>query len=182
LNTPASWRLILCYGASGFGYIIPATFLPVMAKAAIADPLVFGWSWPLFGIASAAATLAAGALMRRMGSRLVWLWSHALMAVGVITPVVWPGFAGVVLSSLLVGGTFMVSVLGAFAQARELARDQAAPLIAAMTACYALGQLVGPMLVSVLAGHGGIVSTSLSLAAGVLLLSVRGIAQLPRQR
>jgi MFS family permease len=91
MNDPASLRLILCYGASGFGYIIPATFLPVMAKAAVADPLVFGWSWPLFGLASAAATFAAGTLMRRLGSRRVWLWSHALMAVGVVTPLAWPG-------------------------------------------------------------------------------------------
>jgi len=35
-------RLVLCYGAFGFGYIIPATFLPVMAKQVIQNPAVFG--------------------------------------------------------------------------------------------------------------------------------------------
>src|SRR5207245_1195704 len=40
-----SLRLALCYGAFGFGYIIPATFLPVMAKQVIRDPAIFGWSW-----------------------------------------------------------------------------------------------------------------------------------------
>src|SRR5207244_10026968 len=44
-------RLVACYGAFGFGYIIPATFLPVMAREVIDDPLVFGWAWPLFGLA-----------------------------------------------------------------------------------------------------------------------------------
>jgi hypothetical protein len=34
----ARLRLIAGYGAFGFGYIIPATFLPVMAREAIADP------------------------------------------------------------------------------------------------------------------------------------------------
>jgi MFS family permease len=55
---PDSLNLVLCFGASGFGYIIPATFLPVMARQLIPDPLVFGWSWPLFGAAAAVAPLA----------------------------------------------------------------------------------------------------------------------------
>src|SRR5439155_9632738 len=38
-----SVRLVLCYGAFGFGYIIPATFLPVMARQVVHDPSVFGW-------------------------------------------------------------------------------------------------------------------------------------------
>src|SRR5436189_132407 len=37
-------RLVICYGAFGFGYIIPATFVPAMAKTIIDDPAVFGWA------------------------------------------------------------------------------------------------------------------------------------------
>ena len=33
-SRPAGWLLPLCYGAYGFGYIVPATFLPAMARAA----------------------------------------------------------------------------------------------------------------------------------------------------
>ena len=47
-----SWaqaRLVLAYGAYGFGYIIPATFLPVMAREVVNDPAVFGWAWPAPG-------------------------------------------------------------------------------------------------------------------------------------
>ena len=46
------WRLVICSGAYGFGYIIPGTFLPVMAKQAVADPILFGWAWPVFGAAA----------------------------------------------------------------------------------------------------------------------------------
>jgi hypothetical protein len=49
--TPDTIRLVACYGAFGIGYIIPATFVPVMAKQVIADPAVFGWAWPVFGAA-----------------------------------------------------------------------------------------------------------------------------------
>src|SRR4051794_27315537 len=44
------WRreplLILAYGAFGFGYIVPATFLPAMARRQVDDPLIFGLTWP----------------------------------------------------------------------------------------------------------------------------------------
>jgi len=49
----ASARLVCCYGGFGFGYIIPATFLPVMAREIIRDPTIFGWCWPVFGAAAA---------------------------------------------------------------------------------------------------------------------------------
>src|SRR5262249_57310790 len=41
-------RLVLCYGAFGFGYIIPATFLPGMARQGISRPAALSWSWSVF--------------------------------------------------------------------------------------------------------------------------------------
>lgn len=51
-----AWAAALCYGAFGFGYIVPATFLPALARDAIASPAVFGWVWPVFGAAAAIST------------------------------------------------------------------------------------------------------------------------------
>ena len=51
-----SARLVLCYAAYGFGYIVPATFLPAMAREAMPDPALFGWAWPVFGAAAAGST------------------------------------------------------------------------------------------------------------------------------
>ncbi len=33
----SEWRLVVCYAGFGFGYIMPATFLPAMAREAIAS-------------------------------------------------------------------------------------------------------------------------------------------------
>jgi len=65
---PARWnaesvRLVICYGAFGFGYIVPGTFLPVMARQVVSDPAVFGWAWPVFGGAAAVSTFLAGAFV-----------------------------------------------------------------------------------------------------------------------
>ena len=84
-----SLRLVLCYGAFGFGYIIPATFLPVMARQVIRDPAVFGWSWPVFGAAAMGSTLAVAALRSLMSNRRLWIVSHLVMALGVALPVAW---------------------------------------------------------------------------------------------
>src|SRR5262249_62436772 len=53
VETQLAWdgewlRLTLCYGAYGFGYIIAATFLPVMARQAIVSPAVFALSRAVF--------------------------------------------------------------------------------------------------------------------------------------
>lgn len=166
-----SVRLVLCYGAFGFGYIIPATFLPAMARQAIHDPLIFGWSWPIFGAAALASTLVAAVLPPSLGNRRLWIGSQLLMAGGVALPVVWPGIAGIMLAALFVGGTFMVTTMVAIREARQVAGVNATGLIAAMTAAFAIGQIVGPISASFLVGRKGNFSAALLIASLLLVLS-----------
>lgn len=171
-------RLTLCYAAFGFGYIIPATFLPVMAKQIIHDPLVFGWSWPVFGLAAFASTLAAtGFLQRWMSNRQVWGSSQLVMAVGVGLPVVWPGIAGILVSALLVGGTFVVTTMFALKEGREVGGRHATSLIAVMTAAFATGQIAGPICVSYLVRITGTLSVALIIASVLLAVSTLGLSR-----
>ncbi len=166
----AAVRMICCYGIYGFGYIIPATFLPVMARDAMQGSAAFGWSWPIFGAAAALSTLAAAALVRRLGNRRVWMLCHLLMAVGCLLPVVATGLAPVFLAALCVGGAFMVVTLVAMQEARQIAGRDAGGLIAAMSAAFATGQILGPLTVSA-AGGGKSFAVGLTLAAALLVLS-----------
>jgi predicted MFS family arabinose efflux permease len=176
--TRESTRLVLCYAAFGFGYIIPATFLPAMAKQAIADPLVFGWSWPVFGAAAAASTIAAAGLSRIVGNRRLWSLSHLVMAFGVAIPVVVPGIGGIMAAALLVGGTFVVATMAGMQEARRVAGERARALMAAMTSAFALGQIAGPLAVSAVARTDGGFGSALLCAAA--LLAASGFALLPR--
>ena len=158
------WRLVLCYGAYGFGYIIPATFLPAMAKEIVPDPRMFGWAWPVFGAAAVASTVYAAQVTGRLSHRGTWIACHLIMALGVIVPLVVPGLAGIMAAALLVGGTFVVITMAGMQEARR-AGPHARALMAAMTSAFALGQILGPFVVSL--GF----SLALILAASVLALS-----------
>jgi predicted MFS family arabinose efflux permease len=173
------WRLVACYGALGFGYIIPATFLPAMAKASIADPRLFGWAWPVFGAAATASTLGVAALAKATAPRKVWRLAVIVMAFGVALPVFAAGLASIIASALCVGGTFMVISMAGLQEARRVAGANAKRHIAAMTASFAVGQIAGPLIVGALAGAQGF-STGLLIACGVLLASATALGPTPQ--
>jgi predicted MFS family arabinose efflux permease len=162
--------LVACYGAFGFGYILPATFLPAMARQLIDDPAVFGWTWPVFGAAAAVSTVAGGALLRRLSPRQLWAASHVVMALGVLVPVLVPhSLAALVVSAVCIGGTFMVATMAGLQEARRVAGAAAPRLMAAMTAAFGTGQLIGPLAVGAHGSAGDGLATSAVVAALLLL-------------
>jgi predicted MFS family arabinose efflux permease len=181
---PDATRLVLCYGAYGFGYIIPATFLPVMARREAADPAVFGWAWPIFGLAAAVSTVVAVYGTTNGGNRRVWAVAQLVMAVGVALPTVWSGMIPIVLAAAAVGGTFVVITMVGMQEARRLLGSAAAPpLMAAMTAAFGAGQIAGPLCVSAVVAAGAGLAPALLLAAAALALSallLAGRASSPR--
>ncbi len=143
------WPMIISYGTAGFGYSIPATYLPVMASDIISDPLVFGWSWPLFGAAAFLSTFIAGWLRRRFSSLQIWTASQFIMGTGVLIPVVWPTITGIALSGLMVGGTFMIITMAGMQEAHRVApAGDVMRHIAALVSAFATGQMLGPVLAS----------------------------------
>jgi predicted MFS family arabinose efflux permease len=167
-------RLALCYAALGFGYIIPATFLPAMAHRYISNPAVFGWAWPVFGAAAALSTWAASRWLHAMDNRRLWATSYVLMAIGVVLPALWPALPAILIAALLVGGTFMVVTMLGLREARAVAGEQATGFIAAITAAFAVAQIIGPVVVSAVVHlHDGLAA---ALAAAALVLLVAAFA------
>jgi predicted MFS family arabinose efflux permease len=157
--------LVICYGVMGFGYILPATFLPVLARSVVEDPRWFGLAWPVFGLTAALSTLVAGRLMRH--SRLkVWAASHLLMGIGVVLPSLWLNGWSVALSALLVGGTFMVATVAGIQEIRGRAHGDPTALVSRMTTAFAIGQIAGPVLSSLLLHLPAFAADGLSFALG----------------
>lgn len=165
------WRLIVAYAAFGFGYIIPATFLPALARQLAPDPALFGWTWPIFGIAAAVSTLIVSRLASRMSPRRLWVLSQSVMGIGVMAPALHQSLPVLMFSALCVGGTLIVATMAALQEGRRVAGPAGAPrLMGALTAAFAVGQLVGPFTVT-LARDAGLAVPSI-VAALVLWLGL----------
>jgi MFS family permease len=164
------WRLIVCYGAFGFGYIIPATFLPAAARALVNDPMMFGWTWPVFGLAAAVSTIVAAAVLGNFPPRRSWAIGQVVMAAGVALPAIQMTLVSMIVSAVCVGGTFMVITMAGMQEARRVAGQSAPRLMAAMTAAFAAGQLAGPLTVTA-TGSAAEAIRGPSLLAAALLFS-----------
>jgi hypothetical protein len=167
--------LVLCYALYGFGYILPATYLPAQARQLVDDPHVFGLAWPLFGAAAAISTVAMAGRLGRANRLATWAVCHGIMALGVLLPAVWTSLVSVSIAALLVGGTFMVITLVGMQEARARAAGQATRVLGRMTAGFAFGQLLGPLASAGIArlgvGDAGALRLALGLSAAGLLAS-----------
>lgn len=174
--------LALHYGVFGIGYIIPATFLPAMAKEIFPDPAIFGWAWPLFGLAAALSCLLVPRLARGRDDRQVWRCAQALMAIGMLTVALWHHIVAVILAALLVGGTFMVITQAGMLAARRLAGIAAPRAAAVMTAAFAAGQILGPLLASWAARWGAGLPQVLAASSALLALSAWALGKVTTDR
>ncbi|HEX7388039.1 MAG TPA: YbfB/YjiJ family MFS transporter [Castellaniella sp.] len=148
-TAPLHWGLIWCYGVYGFGYILPATFLPAQARLLVPDPLLFSLAWPVFGVTGALSTLLASRLARHYSRPQLWAGAQVIMAVGVFLPVVWHSLGAILIAACCVGGTFMVITMVGLQEAQHRVGIAGAKRqMAAMTASFALGQLIGPLFFS----------------------------------
>ena len=174
-RAPSSlYGLVVCYTLFGFGYILPATYLPALARQLVDDPRVFGLAWPLFGAAAAISTVLVSWRLGKANRLAVWSLCHVVMAVGVLLPAVWTSLTSVVIAALLVGGTFMVITMVGMQEVRARAEGQATRALGRMTAGFAVGQLAGPLAsagIARLTDANGALRLALMLSALGLLAS-----------
>src|SRR6516225_4706925 len=140
----------VCYMAFGYGYIIPATFLPALARGYIDDPAMFGLIWPVFGAAAALSTLASAWLGRGLAPRQMWTRAKWVLAAGVLAPAFWVNVPTLLISAVCVGGTFMIITMAGIKEALRLGGAPSTLAIGVMTAAFGAGQIAGPLAVSML--------------------------------
>ncbi|AIO32329.1 hypothetical protein DM39_1305 [Burkholderia cenocepacia] len=172
----AAWLVVL-YGMPGFGYIITATFLPVIARAAL--PAGSPWPdlfWPMFGAALIVGAIAAARLPGHWDNRLLLAAGCATQALGIVAGIVWPNAAGFSIGSVLLGLPFTAITLFAMREARRLHGERAAGLMGYATASYGIGQILGPLVAAPLTARFGSFSPALWVAVAALLAGAAGFA------
>ncbi|MFL9894486.1 YbfB/YjiJ family MFS transporter [Paraburkholderia sp. RL17-381-BIF-C] len=175
----ALW-LILLYGIPGFGYIITATFLPVIARHALPGSSWPDLFWPMFGAALIVGALLAARLPVHWDNRKLLAGCYVLQACGIALGIVWPTAGGFSFGSILIGLPFTAITLFAMREARRLRGDDAAALMGYATAAYGVGQIVGPLVAAPIAAQSGSFSPALWLAATALLVGAAGLIVVAR--
>jgi hypothetical protein len=165
--------LALAYGIAGFGYIITATFLPVIARQALPGSAWLDLFWPIFGMGVILGALLASRLRVAIDLRLLLAGCYLIQSVGVGASLVSPSLAGFALGSLLLGLPFTAITFFAMQEVRRLRPAQTASYMGLMTALYGLGQIVGPPLAAAMLARartpGEGFTLSLEIATAALL-------------
>ncbi len=166
--------LCVAYGIAGFGYIVTATFLPVIARAALPGSPWLDMFWPIFGFGVFCGALIASRLRVSGDLRRLLAAAYFIQAAGIAMGVWSPTLAGFAIGSLLLGLPFTAITFFAMQEVRRLRPALTASFIGLATAMYGIGQIVGPPLVALLLHHSGSAGAgftrSLQIAMGALLL------------
>ncbi|MDW9428495.1 YbfB/YjiJ family MFS transporter [Sinorhizobium meliloti] len=162
----------MAYGLAGFGYIITATYLPVIAKNAIPDSPLLTVFWPLFGISAVVGSLLAAKVKKSADARLYLIGSYLLQAAGVALSVVWQDALGLAASSMLVGIPFTAISFFAMNEVRRIRSTHHARHMGLLTAMFAIGQIMGPPAVGAILRHEANVDVAFALALGIASIAL----------
>ena len=170
-SDPRLRRMTVAYGLFGFGYVITATFLVAIVRASPAirdlEPVI----WIVVGLAAAPSVLFWTVLSRRIGIPSAFAAAALAEAVGVLASVVWPSLVGICTAAVLVGGTFMGLTALGLMRGRELASGDSRHVMAAMSAAFGVGQIVGPLVAGVVSDMTGGFGVPSVAAAGALVVA-----------
>jgi MFS family permease len=127
--------------------------------------------WPAFGLAAALGVVVVSLRRQSPGGARRWmvaaLWLQALGTLACTLP----GMSGLTLGVILSGGPFLAGMQLVMQYARELDPHGHSRNVGLLTAAFALGQLLGPLLAAVSSHLGGNLQPALYLAGAGLVLA-----------
>ena len=176
--SPLPWRrfgfMLGGYALFGVGYIGYMTFLIALLRAAGMSAAVVTAFYVLLGLATiVSARLWSGLLNRMSGGQALAVF-NAVLAFATLMPAVFTQPTVAFVSGALFGATFLSAVASTTAFVRHnLPATQWTRGIGAFTIVFAVGQIVGPIVIGWISdGAGlarGLVYSSILLAAGAVL-------------
>ncbi|MCP1420493.1 putative MFS family arabinose efflux permease [Pseudomonas laurylsulfativorans] len=164
-------RLGWIYALYGLGYIIPATFLSQMANAQFHGQWQADLFWPCFGLAAAIGVVLVSLRRQKPGATGLWLTATLwLQAAGVFACLLGNG-PGLALGVILCGTPFLACMQLVMQRSRELAPHATQRNAGLLTACFAVGQLSGPLLAALSSHFSGGLQPALVVAGCGLLIA-----------
>lgn len=164
-------RLAVIYALYGVGYIIPATFLSQMANAQFHGQWQADLFWPCFGLAAALGVLLVSLRRHDPATTRHWLMATLwLQAAGVFACLLSSGL-GLALGVILCGTPFLACMQLVMQRSRDIAPHATQRNAGLLTACFAVGQLSGPLLAALSSHFSGGLQPALVIAGSGLLIA-----------
>ncbi len=172
------WLLAILYGLAGFGYIIVATYLPLMAKDA-GSPLLTAHLWTLVGLSIVPGLLWLAMGSKTLGGALPCLTANLLVqAISVLLTLASDSPLLLIISSIGFGGTFMEHDISGD-DYRPPTERSGINLLGFVTLIYGIGQILGPALTSMLGnGTSALAGATLCGAAALFIAALISTVQL----
>lgn len=162
--------LMAAYFCAGYGYVISATFIvdivEGMPSMAGNGPMVF----LVIGLAALPAVLIWDRVARSIGYLKALLLAYGVQVFGIVLPAMTDSLAGIVISAVLYGGTFIGCVSLVLTMAGLFYPTKPAKLMGSMTLAYGAAQIIAPALTGTLAEGQGSYDFGLYLAGGFVAL------------
>lgn len=166
--------LALAYGLAGLGYIVTATFLPVIARQALPGSPFLDMFWPLLGLGVMVGALLSTRVPLTGDLRLLLAGCYFIQALSIAISLWSPTLPGFVFSSFVLGIPFTALTFFAMQEVRRLRPDSTTSYMGLLTVVYGVGQIAGPPMVAVMLRRTATVEAgftlSLEIAAGALVL------------
>lgn len=172
-------RLVAAYGLFGFGYVITATFVSVIARTTPALAFVEPYVWLIVGLFAVPSIYVWNRFAAMLGVRRVFAIACLVEAAGVSMTALSTAPVIFLAGAALLGGTFMgITALG-LAEGRRLSVDDGSEavrrMLAILTASFGLGQAAGPWIAGHLHGITGSFQAP-SIAAAIALVIAAALA------
>ncbi|CRK84691.1 YbfB/YjiJ family MFS transporter [Neobacillus massiliamazoniensis] len=169
---PTKWLLwlIIAYGLEGLGYIVTGTFIVSIAEKTPFFHKNATIVWMMVGLAAIPSCLIWSILAKKWGYVKSLVLAMALQSLGMAMPAFWISKTSFIISALLFGATFMGITTLATTFGRQMNPSNSSRTIGILTAIYAIGQLIGPILAGFLSTFTHNFNTALIGASCVVLI------------
>lgn len=164
------WNLALLYGLAGFGYIIVATYLPLMARG-VGNEFLSNHIWSVVGLAVIPGCYGwlwaarKWSILSCLSVNLIVQASCVVMASFINTPLL------LTLSCIGFGATFMGTSSLVMPLAKKINAPQKINLLGLVTLTYGIGQIAGPLIVSAFQSNKNGMTISILMGAGALFIA-----------
>ena len=177
------WLLTMAasYFASGWGFVISATFIVAMVER---EPALAGkgtWAWAMVGLAALPAVFVWDRVARRIGDTRALLLAFGLQTCAIVLPVLSGSLAAALAGAVGYGATFIGIVSLTLALVGRRSPNNPGKAMARLTLSYGAAQMIAPVVAGAMAQATGTFHGALWVTAGVMVAGIALLASLPEE-